>query len=217
MSETRRPEIKLTVNGPPVHGELMFDTPREGRGQYGPWWAFTFKLLAPYPVMGGQLPAGTEVVYYARTQAVAEQLKAFGRGGRFTLAATREVGQRATVISVWPYSGAGTAPKPNGSAPPASDEQDDLFGAPPPNGASGQNGPADRKAVAREYTEALIDAYEVVTEAVKTIGTRHGQEVAARLSRQVTFELLQKVAATLLIEAGRQRRADQIHQERRRA
>lgn len=226
-TRTERPKIQLVVNGPPAHGEMLFDTPKEGTNKYGPWWAFTFRLLAPYPAEGGGvIAAGEEVVHFVRSPQVAEQLKAYRRGDRFTIAMTQALGQRFPVTEVWAYGTGPYAPTTPAGPPPvlAEDEDDDLFGDPPldeqpiypdkeAKSAQSPKG-ADTEDFRKAYGQAIADAYFALRHGIKLI-SEQDPDIADDFIDEINLAMVKEIATTALIERGRERRTQQITRERR--
>jgi len=234
-TRTERPKIQLVVNGPPAHGEMLFDTPKEGTNKYGPWWAFTFRLLAPYPAEGGGvIAAGEEVVYFVRSPQVAEQLKAYRRGDRFTIAMTQALGQRFPVTEVWaygtgPYAPSGTTPA--GPPPAFAEEDDDIFGDVPldeqpiypDKEARAVQAPQEVEAIdsalgmedfVTTYSQAIADAYFALRRGIELI-SKQDPDIADDFIDEINLAMVKEIATTALIERGRERRTQQITRERR--
>lgn len=225
-TRTERPKIQLVVNGPPAHGEMLFDTPKEGTNKYGPWWAFTFRLLAPYPADGGGvIAAGEEVVHFVHNRQVAEQLKAYRRGDRFTIATTQALGQRFPVTKVWAYGTGPYAPTtPAGPPPVLAEDEDDIFGDPPldeqpiyPDKEARAVQPpkgADTEDFRKAYGQAIADAYFALRRGIELI-SEQDPDVANDFIDEINLAMVKEIATTALIERGRERRTQQITRERR--
>lgn len=207
----RRPTLKLAHNGPPLEAELIFDTPKTGEGKYGPWWGFTIKLLAPYPQQDGMLQPGTEAVYFADNEAVANQLMRFRKGDQFTLIATREPHERVPTITVHTradqrtgYSNSIFEPEPF----PELDETPSVPSGAPESGRAMVEQPAAR------YAEAIMAGYDALMAGIEKVADTYGREHARHLLGQLDLERVQAAATTLFIEANKQRRTEEISRER---
>lgn len=211
----KKPTLKLVPNSVPLEAEMIFDSPRTGENRYGTWYAFSVRLLAPYPTMGGEYPAGTEATYFADGPVVAEKLMAYKRGDQFVLTATKAPGQRYMDIDVRPRSavpaGVGAT---NGRHSPFADP-DDLFGEPEPQAAP--HPPATEEATTfptETYAGAMVAAYGALLRGIEAIAHTHGPEQASPLLSDLNLERVQALATSFMIEAGRQARTTQISRER---
>lgn len=217
-TKARRHTLKLVPNSVPLEAEMVFDSPRTGENRYGPWYAFTMRLLAPYPIMGGELPVGEEVTYFADNEMVADRLKAYTRGQQFMITATKAPGAKYMDIEVRPRGATPAAPPPPSRYSGHDDglplDEQPIYGEADPSRPPAREAAAPKGAdMADTYARAMELGYQALVAGLKRIGAIDRGD-ATELGRELDLEAVQRVAATFFIEAAKQRRTEQISQER---
>src|SRR5690606_11309366 len=164
---------------------------------------------------------------------VAEQLKAYRRGDRFTIAMTQVLGQRFPMTEVWAYGTGPYAPTTPAGPPPvfAEDEDDDIFGDVPLDEqpiypgkeARAVQAPQEVEAIdsalgiadfVTTYSQAIADAYFALRRGIELI-SKQDPDRADDLIDEINLAMVKEIATTALIERGRERRTQQITRERR--
>lgn len=216
-TKARRHTLKLVPNSVPLEAEMVFDSPRTGENRYGPWYAFTMRLLAPYPIMGGELPVGEEVTYFADNEMVADRLKAYTRGQQFMITATKAPGAKYMDIEVRPRTPAPSYAREPGEDDLPLDEQP-IYGGPSQpnaNGTPDSGAPGEAEGLSRIYAQAMKAGYDALHAGLALIEKSGADPMrVAALEDHIDLEAIQRVAATFFIEAAKQRRTEQISRER---